>query len=186
MAEEVATSQNHIQSLQGDPVTLTKKVNDLEQLQRFNDSLIKHLREIRISEFKTMKVAKDSLEKLASARSDTLVEKNKTINQLQSENQLLHIMIEDPGKDSLLFLKGKEEATNIFKAEKDSLNQIIHTLDSSYKSCYSEKYPWTFFDSASGCAVLIAIIIAVTLVAFKKGFSISKGNAKICIGNKDD
>ena len=60
---------------------------------------------------------------------------------------------------------------------KDSLIQVIHDVK-------SEHSPVTFLTSPYGCSIIIVFILALTIIALKKGFSVSKGNTSISVGDK--
>lgn len=202
MAEEMQTLQEQIRRLQKDSVSLANEVGELQKAKNTKDTLIKALREARFKDYKTVKAEKDSLKKVIEVYKDSLVNKKVDLIEVQKERDLLQIMIENPGNDSLMFIKGKDAATKDFKEEKDSLIIVIGKKDSiirEYKDSISEKnieikqwkekhYPWPIFEDhpVCGAAVIIIAVVAITLIILRKGFSISKGNAKISVGDKDN
>lgn len=90
-------------------------------------------------------------------------------------------------KDSLVLAKDVE----VLKAENANLVAKVKFLDSTNKAmndtllaCRDRESPVAALASPSGCAVLIVLIIALTIIALKKGFSISKGDACVSVGDK--
>ncbi|MBO7061049.1 MAG: hypothetical protein J6W54_08165 [Fibrobacter sp.] len=90
-------------------------------------------------------------------------------------------------KDSLVLAKDVEVLT----AENANLVAKVKFLDSTNKAmndtllaCKDRESPVAAITSPSGCAVLIVLIIALTIIALKKGFSISKGDACVSVGDK--
>ena len=90
-------------------------------------------------------------------------------------------------KDSLVLAKDVEVLT----AENANLVAKVKFLDSTNKAmndtllaCRDRESPVAALASPSGCAVLIVLIIALTIIALKKGFSISKGDACVSVGDK--
>lgn len=67
----------------------------------------------------------------------------------------------------------------------DSLNTDIAKLQTELQEAIKQQSPVAALASPSGCAVLIVLIIAITAIALKKGFSISKGDTKLSVGDKD-
>lgn len=58
----------------------------------------------------------------------------------------------------------------------DSLTAVLDTAKQS---------PIYALTSPSGCAVVIVLIICLTIIAIKKGVNISKGDAKVSIGDNN-
>ncbi|MBO7513837.1 MAG: hypothetical protein J6T54_12890 [Fibrobacter sp.] len=67
----------------------------------------------------------------------------------------------------------------------DSLNKEVTKLQTELQEAIKQQSPVAALASPSGCAVLIVLIIAITAIALKKGFSISKGDTKLSVGDKD-
>jgi hypothetical protein len=40
------------------------------------------------------------------------------------------------------------------------------------------------FATPYGCSIIIVFLLALTIIALKKGFSVSKGDANISVGDK--
>ena len=59
------------------------------------------------------------------------------------------------------------------------------SLIAEVQDAQAKESPIVALTSPSGCAVLIVLIIALTAIALKKGFSISKGDTKLSVGEKD-
>ena len=77
----------------------------------------------------------------------------------------LHVRIDD------LHVRIASDSLKIVKYEKD------------VKELQDHQSPIVALTSPSGCAVLIVLIIALTVIAVKKGVSISKGNTSISVGD---
>ena len=68
----------------------------------------------------------------------------------------------------------------------DSLNGEVARLQTELQEAIKQQSPVAALASPSGCAVLIVLIIAITAIALKKGFSISKGDTKVSVGDKKE
>lgn len=68
----------------------------------------------------------------------------------------------------------------------DSLNGEVARLQTELQEAVKQQSAVAALASPSGCAVLIVLIIAITAIALKKGFSISKGDTKVSVGDKED
>jgi chromosome segregation ATPase len=68
----------------------------------------------------------------------------------------------------------------------DSLNGEVARLQTELQEAVKQQSAVAALASPSGCAVLIVLIIAITAIALKKGFSISKGDTKVSVGVKED
>ena len=66
--------------------------------------------------------------------------------------------------------------SELFAKQKDTLSQQL-------QKAKEHQSPIVALTSPSGCAVLIVLIIALTVIAVKKGVSISKGNTSISVGD---
>ena len=67
----------------------------------------------------------------------------------------------------------------------DSLNNEVAKLQTELQEAIKQQSPVAALASPSGCAVLIVLIIAITAIALKKGFSIAKGDTKLSVGGDD-
>lgn len=92
-------------------------------------------------------------------------------------------------KDSLVLAKD----VDVLKAENAQLQVKINQLEADKNSLISQlqdakehQSPISAITSPSGCAVLIVLILALTFIAVKKGFSISKGNTTVSVGEKKE
>ena len=68
----------------------------------------------------------------------------------------------------------------------DSLNGEVARLQTELQEAVKQQSAVAALASPSGCAVLIVLIIAITAIALKKGFSISKGDTKLSVGDKEE
>jgi len=91
-------------------------------------------------------------------------------------------------KDSLVLAKDLD----VCKADLGKLTKELEQADSLAKSLQTQldvaikqQSPVAALASPSGCAVLIVLIIAITAIALKKGFSIAKGDTKLSVGGDD-
>ncbi|MBO4784350.1 MAG: hypothetical protein J5521_06365 [Lachnospiraceae bacterium] len=97
----------------------------------------------------------------------------------------VHNVIIQLQKDSLVLAKDVE----ILKSENATLlakvNQLEATKDSltvQLQQAKANQSPVAALTSPSGCAVLIVLIIAIMVIALKKGFSFSKNGTVVAIG----
>ena len=71
------------------------------------------------------------------------------------------------------------------QAKNDTLNGKMAKLQTELQEAIKQQSPVAALASPSGCAVLIVLIIAITAIALKKGFSIAKGDTKLSVGVDD-
>jgi len=88
-------------------------------------------------------------------------------------------------KDSLLLAKDvqvlKIENANL-KVKVDQLEADKANLTTQLQEAKANQSPVAALTSPSGCAVLIVLIIAIMVIALKKGFSFSKNGTVVAIG----
>ncbi len=60
----------------------------------------------------------------------------------------------------------------------------VMSLKSQLKTAQDNESVFKVFATPYGCSILIVLIIALTIIALKKGFSVSKGDANISVGDK--
>ena len=77
-----------------------------------------------------------------------------------------------------LHVRIASDSLNIVKCETE-----VSKLHGDVKELQEHQSPIVALTSPSGCAVLIVLIIALTVIAVKKGVSISKGNTSISVGD---
>lgn len=99
----------------------------------------------------------------------------------------VHNVIIQLQKDSLVLAKDveilkSENATLLAKV--DQLEAANASLTTALQESRDKESPVAAITSPSGCAVLVVLIIALTVIALKKGFSISKGDACVSVGDK--
>jgi len=99
---------------------------------------------------------------------------NKTIMDLQRDSLTLSKDLQVCKADSLKLSKELEQA-----------NDQIAQLQTELQEAIKQQSPVAALASPSGCAVLIVLIIAITAIALKKGFSIAKGDTKLSVGVDD-
>lgn len=89
---------------------------------------------------------------------------------LTTDTANLHIQLKD------LNTKYQREVKQ-YQREVKSLNeQLGHARDN--------ESVFKVFATPYGCSILIVLILALTIIALKKGFSVSKGDANISVGDK--
>ncbi len=71
-----------------------------------------------------------------------------------------------------------------FKKKEKMMNETKDSLIRVINDVKSEHSPVTFLTSPYGCSIIIVFILALTIIALKKGFSVSKGNTSISVGDK--
>ena len=90
-------------------------------------------------------------------------------------------------KDSLVLAKDVEilkSENAMLLAKVDQLEAANASLTTALQESQAKESPIAAITSPSGCAVLVVLIIALTVIALKKGFSISKGDACVSVGDK--
>ena len=65
-----------------------------------------------------------------------------------------------------------------------ALKKENQTLSQQLQTAKENESVFTVFATPYGCSILIVFIIALTIIALKKGFSVSKGDANISVGDK--
>ena len=97
----------------------------------------------------------------------------------------VHNVIIQLQKDSLVLAKDveilkSENATLLAKV--DQLEAAKDYLTIQLQQAKANQSPVAALTSPSGCAVLIVLIIAIMVIALKKGFSFSKNGTVVAIG----
>ncbi|WP_297948372.1 hypothetical protein [uncultured Fibrobacter sp.] len=97
----------------------------------------------------------------------------------------VHNVIIQLQKDSLVLAKDveilkSENATLLAKV--DQLEAAKDSLTIQLQQAKANQSPVAALTSPSGCAVLIVLIIAIMVIALKKGFSFSKNGTVVAIG----
>ena len=97
----------------------------------------------------------------------------------------VHNLIIQLQKDSLVLAKD----VDVLKAENAQLHAKVNQLEAAKDSltiqlqqAKANQSPVAALTSPSGCAVLIVLIIAIMVIALKKGFSFSKNGTVVAIG----
>ena len=80
--------------------------------------------------------------------------------------------------------KTLEKQVGEFKIKEKKMNETKDSLIGVIQHVKSEHSPVTFLTSPYGCSIIIVFILALTIIALKKGFSVSKGNTSISVGDK--
>ena len=107
--------------------------------------------------FKKAKQHADSVQKVIIQLQMDSLTLAKDVNVLKAENAQLHVKV------------------NQLEAAKDSLTMQL-------QQAKANQSPVAALTSPSGCAVLIVLIIAIMVIALKKGFSFSKNGTVVAIG----
>jgi hypothetical protein len=97
----------------------------------------------------------------------------------------VHNVIIQLQKDSLVLAKD----VDVLKAENAQLQVKINQLEAEKANLMTQlqdakanQSPVAALTSPSGCAVLIVLILAIMVIALKKGFSFSKNGTVVAIG----
>lgn len=88
-------------------------------------------------------------------------------------------------KDSLVLAKDAENLRNenaTLLAKIDQLEADKANLTTQLQDAKANQSPVAALTSPSGCAVLIVLILAIMVIALKKGFSFSKNGTVVAIG----
>ena len=65
-----------------------------------------------------------------------------------------------------------------------ALKKENQTLTQELQVSKSKESVFTVFATPYGCSIIIVFILALTIIALKKGFSVSKGDTNISVGDK--
>ena len=60
----------------------------------------------------------------------------------------------------------------------------VKSLNEQLGDARKNESMFTVFATPYGCSILIVLILALTIIALKKGFSVSKGDTNISVGDK--
>ncbi len=60
----------------------------------------------------------------------------------------------------------------------------VKSLNEQLGDARKNESMFTVFATPYGCSIIIVFILALTIIALKKGFSVSKGNTSISVGDK--
>lgn len=60
----------------------------------------------------------------------------------------------------------------------------VKSLSDQLKTAKDNESVFTVFATPYGCSIIIVFILALTIIALKKGFSVSKGDTNISVGDK--
>lgn len=97
----------------------------------------------------------------------------------------VHNVIIQLQKDSLVLAKD----VDVLKAENAQLHAKVNQLEAEKANLMTQlqdakanQSPVAALTSPSGCAVLIVLILAIMVIALKKGFSFSKNGTVVAIG----
>lgn len=123
---------------------------------------------------------KSSKKENNSGNGENIEKLNQTISQLQMDTTRLSanigVLTADTGN---LHLQVRQQMKMLAALKKEN-----QTLTQELQVSKSKESVFTVFATPYGCTILIVLIIALTIVALKKGFSISKGDANISVGDK--
>lgn len=68
--------------------------------------------------------------------------------------------------------------------QKMQYQREVKSLSDQLKTAKDNESVFTVFATPYGCSIIIVFILALTIIALKKGFSVSKGDANISVGDK--
>lgn len=144
-------------------LTITKDslVNVNAQLQHTNDSLNIVLKVVHDSPTKDVMIAR--------------------VNEVQSNYETIIA-----GKDAEI--KVKDSIIEINESTIKDKETTIKARDSVIQIYKGEHFFYAIANDHTECCagVFIVLVVAITIIILKRGLSISKGNAKISVGDKDD
>lgn len=78
-----------------------------------------------------------------------------------------------------LHLQLKQQSFQYLQYQKE-----VKSLKEQLQHAQDNESVFKVFATPYGCSILIVLIIALTIIALKKGFSVSKGDANISVGDK--
>ena len=146
--------------------TLNANIASLKQennkLRNANKKLVRQEKGKQLCQSKDstqFKVTVDSLNKVI----DTLEVQKDSLEEIKKQNNTLH--------DSI-------------KSLDSTINKLTTNLGKAQEPKNLPDYIGMYVSSVPFCGVLIALIIAITVISLKRGLTFSKGNTSICIGEK--
>ena len=99
------------------------------------------------------------------------------IGQLQHDTTQLYTKVGELTSDTADLHKQLNDLNTKYEGEVKSLKgQLQHAR--------KNESMFTVFATPYGCSIIIVFILALTIIALKKGFSVSKGDTNISVGDK--
>ena len=106
---------------------------------------------------------------------------NKVIDTLEVQKDTLGDRIDTLNGQIRDLSKIERQNTDSIRDLGDTIRSLKNRLETAQKP---KSIPGEMVQSGPFCGVLIALIIAVTLIALRRGLSFTKGNTSICIGQQ--
>jgi hypothetical protein len=116
---------------------------------------------------------------------DAQIDSLKTvIGQLQLDTTRLSANIGVLTTDTANLHKQLVQQSIKYQRDVKSLNEQLTSLNQQLTTAKENQSMFTVFATPYGCSILIVLILALTMIALKKGFSVSKGDTNISVGDK--
>ncbi len=109
---------------------------------------------------------------------------NKIVNDLQIQSVQLKADIRVLTTDTADLHMLLKQQSRKYQKEVDSLKGKLTSLNQQLNTAKDNESMFTVFATPYGCSILIVLILALTIIALKKGFSVSKGDTNISVGDK--
>jgi predicted RNase H-like nuclease (RuvC/YqgF family) len=116
---------------------------------------------------------------------DAQIDSLKTvIGQLQLDTTRLSANVGALTVDTANLHKQLVQQSIKYQRDVKSLNEQLTSLNQQLTTAKENQSMFTVFATPYGCSILIVLILALTMIALKKGFSVSKGDTNISVGDK--
>lgn len=116
---------------------------------------------------------------------DAQIDSLKTvIGQLQLDTTRLSANVGVLTTDTANLHKQLVQQSIKYQRDVKSLNEQLTSLNQQLTTAKENESVFTVFATPYGCSILIVLILALTMIALKKGFSVSKGDTNISVGDK--
>lgn len=109
---------------------------------------------------------------------------NKIVNDLQIQSVELKANVGVLTTDTANLHKQLVQQSIKYQRDVKSLNEQLTSLNQQLTTAKENQSMFTVFATPYGCSILIVLILALTMIALKKGFSVSKGDTNISVGDK--
>jgi hypothetical protein len=109
---------------------------------------------------------------------------NKVIDTLEVQKDTLGDRIDTLNGQIRDLSKIEQQNTDSIRDLGDTIERLKTDLGKAQEPKNLPDYIGVYFNSVPFCGVLIALIIAITVISLKRGLTFSKGNTSICIGEK--
>lgn len=171
-SETNPTPQTATPVVNGDPSSSVQNAGMDNSCSKEKENLEKKVKKLN-KNIKSLNNDIDSLEKQITVLKDSVVSLDLNVVTYVGK-------IEQLSKDTANLnaeIRSLKNMRMMWKKEKDDLNKEL-TEAKGHQSVFN------VLTTPYGCSIIIVLILALTIIALKKGFSVSKGDTNISVGDK--